>query len=39
MSTLALSFLNGSSLILAGKKDNHKSFDEFEFLPDLITNY
>ena len=26
-------------IILAGNKDNYKSMDEFEFLPDPITNY
>ena len=25
--------------ILAGNEDMHKSFDEFEFRPDLTTNY
>ena len=25
--------------ILAGNKDNHKSLNEFEFLPDPITNF
>ena len=39
MTTLAPSFLNGSSnFILAGNKSNHKSLDEFEFRPDLITD-
>ena len=26
-------------IILTGNKDNYKSLDEFEFLPDPITNY
>ena len=39
MSTLVRSFFDGSSFILTGNKDNYKILDEFEFLPDLITNY
>ena len=38
MSTLVPLFLDGSFMILAGNKVNYKSLDEFEFLPDLITN-
>ena len=39
MSTLVLSFLIESYSFFAGNKDNHESLNEFEFLPDPITNY
>ena len=38
VSTLASSFLIKSFLILAGKEDNHKIWDEFEFQLDLTMN-
>ena len=34
-----LSILNGSSFILADKKNNYKSLDDFEFRQDSITYY
>ena len=39
MSTLARSFLNGYSAFMQVKKGKHKSLNEFEFLPDPITNH
>ena len=39
MTTLVLSILIGSSFILADKKDNYKSLNEFEFCQDPITYY
>ena len=38
MSTLAPLFFDSIILILAGKKDMHKSLDEFIFWPDTVTN-
>ena len=32
-------FIEWIFIILAGNKDNHKSLNEFEFLPNPITNY
>ena len=39
MTSLVLSILNGSFLILADKKNNYKSLDEFEIRQDPITYY
>ena len=38
MNTLAPSFLNRSSFILAGNADMHERLDEFKFRPDTTTN-
>ena len=39
MITLVLLILNGSSLFIADKKDNHKGLNEFEFRQDPIIFY
>ena len=39
MTTLASAFIFEWILLLEGNKDNHKSLDDFEFLPDSTTDY